>query len=89
MRLLSLYFIFLFAAAPVERAIVDVTQTARISPPEAHSVSFTPPIHAGLGMPPLPPALSLRLVPTNDPANQKQGLESGRCLSLRTMLVMD
>lgn len=74
MSLLSLYFIFLFAAAPAERAIVDVDQTPRISPPDAHSVSFTAPIHAGLSMPPLPPALSLRLAAANDPANQKQGL---------------
>jgi hypothetical protein len=74
LNLLPLYFILLFAAAPVERASVDVDQTPRISPPDAHNVSFTPPIQPGLGMPPPPPALSLRLVAANDPANQKQGL---------------
>ena len=74
MSLLFLYFVLIFASTPSERAVVDVAQTAPISPPDAHWVSFTPPMHTGLGMPPLPPALSLRLVAANDPANQEHGL---------------
>jgi hypothetical protein len=75
MNLLSLFLVALvFATPPSERAIIDVSQSPSISPPVPHNVSFAPPMTAGLGMPPIPSALSLRLVAANDPANQKQDL---------------
>lgn len=74
MSFLSVSLVLLLAATPSERVVIDVSQTPEIRPPAAHSGSFAPPIQPGLGMPPPPPALSLRLVAANDPTNQKQGL---------------
>jgi hypothetical protein len=76
MSFLSVSLVLLLAVTPSERVVIDVSQTPEILPSTAHSGSgsFTPALQPGLGMPPPPPALSLRLVAAKGPANQKQGL---------------